>query len=131
MRKFTVVSEVVEYESMDELTQEDVALLEMAFEAMQNAYAPYSRFKVGAAVALDNGETVIGNNQENVAYPSGLCAERVAMFAASAQHPEARITTVAVVATSQEYSTEEPIYEAQLEEIKFNEDGALLKNQHK
>jgi len=60
--------------SLDELSDTEKKLLEAAKEAAENAYAPYSRFKVGAAVLLDNGEVVKGSNQENAAYPSGLCA---------------------------------------------------------
>src|SRR5690606_5030333 len=64
------------------------------------AYSPYSRFRVGAALALDNGEVVIGSNQENAAYPSGLCAERVAVFHAGAVYPEAKIVQLAISAAS-------------------------------
>lgn len=81
-----------------ELNPEDKALFEMAMEAMRNAYAPYSNFKVGAAVVLANGKTVIGSNQENIAYPSGLCAERVALFSAGAMFPGVAVNTIVVVA---------------------------------
>ena len=69
---------------MEELPEMDAELMRRAHEAARNAYAPYSKFHVGAAVRLANGEIVVGNNVENAAYPSGLCAERVAMFAAKA-----------------------------------------------
>ncbi len=81
-----------------ELNPEDKVLFEKAIEAMRNAYAPYSKFKVGAAVALANGQTVIGSNQENIAYPSGLCAERVALFSAGAIYPGVAVKTIVVVA---------------------------------
>lgn len=82
--------------AFDELSAEDRQLTDAAIAAMQNAYSPYSHFKVGAAVRLSDGSIVTGSNQENAAYPSGLCAERTAMFAASAQHPELGIRSLAV-----------------------------------
>ena len=82
--------------TFDELSGEDRQLVEAAVGAMRNAYSPYSNFKVGAAVRPSDGSIVIGSNQENGAYPSGLCAERTAMFAASAQHPELDIRSLAV-----------------------------------
>lgn len=84
--------------TLDELSDTEKKLLEAAKEAAETAYAPYSRFQVGAAVLLDNGEVVKGSNQENAAYPSGLCAERVAMFYANATWPKAAITHLAVAA---------------------------------
>ena len=80
----------------DELSAEDRQLTDAAIAAMQNAYSPYSHFKVGAAVRLSDGSIVTGSNKENAAYPSGLCAERTAMFAASAQHPELAMRSLAV-----------------------------------
>lgn len=82
--------------AFDELSAEDRQLTDAAIAAMQNAYSPYSHFKVGAAVRLSDGSIVTGSNQENSAYPSGLCAERTAMFAASAQHPELAMRSLAV-----------------------------------
>ena len=82
--------------AFDELSGEDRQLVEAAVGAMRNAYSPYSNFKVGAAVRLSDGSIVIGSHQENAAYPSGLCAERTAMFAASAQHPDLAIRSLAV-----------------------------------
>ena len=75
---------------------EDRDLLNEARKAVKKAYAPYSEFKVGAALILDNGITVTGNNQENAAYPSGLCAERTAVFYASSQYPNAKIKSIAI-----------------------------------
>ena len=85
-------------QSVDELATEEQQLFKLATEAMGNAYAPYSRFKVGCALLLANGEIVKGNNQENMAYPSGLCAERVALFSASANHPGVPVKILVVVA---------------------------------
>lgn len=73
------------YDCLDELAPQDAELMRRAHEATKNSYAPYSKFYVGAAVRLANGVVVTGSNVENAAYPSGLCAERVAMFAAMAQ----------------------------------------------
>ena len=88
----------VEYDSLDEMTPEDRALVEEAAEARKGSYSPYSRFSVGAALRLADGTVVRGANQENVAYPSGLCAERTAMFAASANYPDVPFDTLAVIA---------------------------------
>lgn len=79
-----------EFASIDDLAAPDRALMQAAIGATANAYAPYSHFHVGAALRLADGSVVIGANQENAAYPSGLCAERTAIFAASAQRPEMR-----------------------------------------
>ena len=85
-----------EYSSADELIPEDRELVSAAIEAMSGAYAPYSHFHVGAAVRLSNGQIVRGANQENAAFPSGLCAERTAMFAAGARYPDKDMLSIAV-----------------------------------
>lgn len=84
--------------TLDELPEERRKLVDAALEATQRSYAPYSHFYVGAAVMLDNGVIVTGNNQENVAFPSGLCAERTALFYANAQYPEVPVKALAIVA---------------------------------
>ena len=76
-----------EYASMAEMEEADRTLLERAVEATEGSYAPYSKYNVGAAVLLSDGTVVTGANQENAAFPSGLCAERTALFAAHAQYP--------------------------------------------
>ncbi len=86
--------------SKSELSPDDLALFEKAISAMDTAYAPYSKFQVGCAIQLENGVVVTGSNQENIAYPSGLCAERVAIFAASSQYPRVKILTLAVATTT-------------------------------
>lgn len=86
----TVVVSYQEYTGVSALPDADRELMERAIRAAAGAYAPYSRFHVGAALRLADGTVVCGNNQENAAYPSGLCAERTAVFAASAQYPERR-----------------------------------------
>lgn len=80
-----------------ELDQHHVKLVEAARSALQNAYAPYSHFRVGAALLLEDGAIVTGNNQENVAYPSGMCAERVALYYAGASHPGQKVLAMALV----------------------------------
>ena len=87
-----------EYASAGEMSAEDHALCQAAVEALEGSYAPYSHFHVGAAVRLSDGTVVKGANQENAAYPSGLCAERTAMFAAGAQYPGLGMDCIAVVA---------------------------------
>ena len=87
-----------EYDSLSELETEDMAVAQAAIEAMNNAYAPYSQFHVGAAVMFEDGDIVKGSNQENAAFPSGLCAERTALFYASASRPDKAMSAIAVVA---------------------------------
>ncbi|MBP5536228.1 MAG: cytidine deaminase [Bacteroidales bacterium] len=82
----------------NDLGTSDMELLSRARESIGSAHAPYSHFRVGAAVRLASGEIVTGSNQENIAYPSGLCAERTALFAASAQHPGQAVTALAIIA---------------------------------
>ena len=97
MEKKTLTIPYEEYASFAELPEADRALLEAAVDALKGSYAPYSRFNVGAAVRLADGTVMKGANQENAAYPSGLCAERTAMFAASAQHPGVAFESIALV----------------------------------
>jgi cytidine deaminase len=89
---------VFEYQNIEELAENDRILLTKARNITVSAYAPYSNFHVGAAVLLSNGEIITGNNQENSAYPSGLCAERVALFYANANFPDSEVVTIAVSA---------------------------------
>ena len=97
--KMAVTCEVALIKSQD-LSKGEGELLRKAHEAALNAYAPYSGFHVGAAVRLKSGMIVIGNNQENIAYPSGLCGERVALFTAGAQFPKEEIESIAIVTPS-------------------------------
>ncbi|MDR0431540.1 MAG: cytidine deaminase [Tannerellaceae bacterium] len=85
---------------VDGMPDEYRKLAKAAQEATRNAYAPYSNFNVGSAVLLDNGEIISGNNQENAAYPSGLCAERVALFAANSQYPDSKVLAIAIAAVA-------------------------------
>jgi cytidine deaminase len=93
--------ETIEYTKVDHIKEEDLALLQAATSAMESAYAPYSNFHVGAALQLDDGQIVAGSNQENAAYPSGLCAERVAIFSAHSQYPDKKISKILVMARNQ------------------------------
>lgn len=88
----------VECLGYDELSPEQAGLAALAREATERSYAPYSHFRVGAAIALDNGEVITGANQENVAYPSGTCAERSACFYAHARYPQAHFKAIAIAA---------------------------------
>lgn len=89
---------ILEERTLGELTERENELRRAALEAAGRAYAPYSRFRVGAAALLADGRIVAGSNQENAAYPSGLCAERVALFYAGAQYPEVPVRMLAIVA---------------------------------
>ena len=98
-----------EYESLDQLELRDRELAQAAIEATKGSYAPYSNFNVGAAVRLDNGQIVKGSNQENAAYPSGICAERTAMFYASATYPESIMTGIAITASQEGVLCDNPV----------------------
>lgn len=94
----------------EELSEPEQLLVEAAIEATKRSYNPYSHFSVGAALLLENGKTVIGCNQENAAFPAGLCAERTAIFAAGAQYPDVPVTMLAIAArNSKGELTDEPI----------------------
>lgn len=93
----------------DELTEEEHQLTEAARKATRRSYAPYSHFSVGAAARLANGIVVTGTNQENIAYPSGLCAERTTLFYANSQYPDQPVTALAIAARSEACLTERPV----------------------
>lgn len=109
MIKKTLGIQVYEVDDFLELSQKEQELISLAREMTKKAYAPYSEFYVGAAVLLENDEIITGSNQENGAYPSGLCAERVAVFAASAMFPGVPMKTIAVSATSTRMNLHEPV----------------------
>ena len=108
MQKKKISFELSEFQSPQELEKGLQQLLQAAEESRADAYAPYSNFKVGAAVLLENGEVVIGNNQENASYPSGLCAERVAVFQAGARFPGILIKAIAISAGSVKFPVNKP-----------------------
>ncbi|MBT3622290.1 MAG: cytidine deaminase [Flavobacteriales bacterium] len=94
---------------LSELSEKEQQLVDNAKSALKTAYAPYSGFLVGASVLLENGEIINGSNQENVAYPSGLCAERVALFYAGAKHPDVKVKTIAVSVLSKNFEVTDVI----------------------
>ena len=99
---------IKKYPDIISLAPSDKAVLEKAVESREHAYAPYSHFKVGAAVLLEDGTVVEANNQENAVYPTGLCAERVAIFSAHANHPDKKIVLVAISCRSEHKPTLNP-----------------------
>lgn len=109
MKEISIQTKIKVFNSLEELPQDIQELMNLAVEIRKKAYAPYSHFRVGAAILLDNGQTVVGSNQENAAYPSGLCAERVAIFHAGAVFPEAKIVKLAITAASDHNPTLSPI----------------------
>ncbi|MBQ4917978.1 MAG: cytidine deaminase [Muribaculaceae bacterium] len=104
-----IVTTKIEVYSYDELNETDRNLVEQAKKATETSYAPYSKFNVGAAVLLENGETISGSNQENAAFPSGTCAERTTIFYASARFPGVRFCKLAIAAFTDGEFIEEPI----------------------
>jgi cytidine deaminase len=94
---------------LSELSEQEQQLVANAKSALKTAYAPYSGFLVGASVLLENGEIINGSNQENVAYPSGLCAERVALFYAGAKYPDVRVKTIAVSVLSKNFEVKDVV----------------------
>lgn len=99
----------IEVRHYDELTEEDRRLTDAACEATKRSYAPYSRFAVGAAALLENGIVITGTNQENAAYPSGLCAERTTLFYANSQYPDQAVRTLAIAARTEDSFLDTPI----------------------
>jgi len=110
MREYKISVKYFEYDSPAELASDYQVLVEKAKEATKDAYAPYSKFRVGAAVLLENGEIIVGTNQENAAYPSGLCAERVAMFYANSKYPNQPVKAIAVTSYYNGKFNETPVY---------------------
>lgn len=107
--KLSILTEFDVYNSAKDLDKNDATLLSAAQKMVKTAYAPYSEFHVGAAILLDNGEIITGNNQENAAYPSGLCAERVAIYYAGAHYPKASIKAIAITVKSKNTVVNEPL----------------------
>jgi cytidine deaminase len=109
MKQITITTLFTVYDSIPDLEIDIQNLMKEAIVVRKKAYAPYSKFKVGTALLLDNGSIILGSNQENAAYPSGLCAERVAIFQAGAIYPDAKILKMAITAASDDNPTTEPI----------------------
>lgn len=109
MKKIQLTTSITVFESIDELSSQVQELMADAFKIRKTAYAPYSNFQVGTAFLLENGEIVTGNNQENAAYPSGMCAERVAIWKASSEYPNVKILKIAITASSENNPVTEPV----------------------
>lgn len=109
MKELKIETTLYVYDTLSELDKDVQDLMFQAIQAREKAYAPYSKFSVGAAILLDNGEVITGSNQENASYPSGLCAERTAIYYAGAKYPNAKMLTMAVTAASQVNKTIAPI----------------------
>ncbi|GAL68949.1 cytidine deaminase [Jejuia pallidilutea] len=109
MKALKIETTLFVFENENELPEDVSKLIDLAKKARLKAYAPYSNFAVGAAILLDNNEVVTGSNQENASYPSGLCAERTAIYYAGAKYPDAKILKIAIVAGSLKFETSQPI----------------------
>jgi len=109
MNKLNVTINYESYISKEDLEACDKILCEQAEKALESSYSPYSNFKVGTAVRLSNGQIVLGSNQENVAYPSGLCAERVALFTIGAAYPAAVVESMAITAHTDNFKIMNPV----------------------
>jgi cytidine deaminase len=109
MKEIKLNTSFIIFDDINEVPKNDKALFLAANEARDNAYAPYSQFQVGAALLLENGKIVKGNNQENAAYPSGMCAERVAIWNASSQFPKIKILKIVITAKSVTKMVDKPV----------------------
>ncbi|MDR3184272.1 MAG: cytidine deaminase [Prevotellaceae bacterium] len=110
MKERKIEITVYEAERPEELAPADTTLLREAANATKNAYTPYSKFNVGAALLLSNGEIICGSNQENAAFPSGLCAERVVLFYAGSRYPDAAIRAIAISSATGGKENPHPVY---------------------
>lgn len=109
MKKIEIKTSAILFSNISELSSEDKMLMDKAVEARGKAYAPYSKFSVGAALLLENNEVILGNNQENAAYPSGMCAERVAIWKAGSDYPNVKILKLAISASSTISKVDKPV----------------------
>ncbi|MBN4057865.1 cytidine deaminase [Olleya sp. AH-315-K02] len=109
MKEVKIESTLYVFNSIEEVPEDVQSLMKQAAGARKKAYAPYSKFNVGAALLLENGEVITGNNQENASYPSGLCAERTAIYYAGAKYPNIKILKMAITAGSKKTKTVTPI----------------------
>lgn len=109
MKEISITTKFSSFDTLQDLPNEIQELMGQAVNVRIKAYAPYSKFRVGAALLLDNGKVILGSNQENAAYPSGLCAERVAVFQSGTLYPDAKILRMAITAASDTNRTSSPI----------------------
>ncbi|MFD2518182.1 cytidine deaminase [Salinimicrobium flavum] len=108
MKKITISADLDIFDGVEELPNEVQVLMEKAVEARERSYSPYSKFRVGAAIELGNGEVVTGSNQENASYPAGLCAERTAIFYAGAKYPGVKMQKLVLTARSLNHTVDTP-----------------------
>lgn len=109
MKKIDVVASATVYDDVSELPSNVQVLMNKAIEARKNAYAPYSKFSVGAALLLENNQIILGNNQESAAYPSGMCAERVAIWKAGSDFPGVKVKQLVITASSSISKVDRPV----------------------
>ena len=109
MKEIKLISTYIQYDDLSELEIKDKQLMDIAIASRKKAYAPYSNFSVGSAILLDNNEVITGNNQENAAYPSGMCAERVAIYSAGSRFPNAIIKKIVITASSSQKKVTQPV----------------------
>ncbi len=109
MKKVTLQQTYLSYAKLSDLPKSDQKLLKLARKSLKNSYSPYSNFKVGAALLLENGELVGGSNQENASYPLCLCAERVALAAADSMYNGVPVVAIAVTAKSASVKIKSPV----------------------
>lgn len=109
MKEIKINTSAIIFDDISELSPEDKMLMYKAIEAKKSSYAPYSEFNVGAAILLENGEVILGSNQENAAYPSGMCAERVAVWKASTEYSDIKIKKIAITASSPNMKVDKPV----------------------
>lgn len=109
MKKINIEASGILYDDISELSEEDRNLMNAAIEATKNSYSPYSNFKVGAALLMEDDTIITGSNQENAAYPSGMCAERVAIWKAGATFPGKKVKKIAITANSPKLTVDKPV----------------------
>jgi len=109
MKKLKITTPITVYDTVKELPKEVQGLMNEAVKIRKTAYAPYSKFHVGTAFLLENGEIITGNNQENAAYPSGMCAERVAVWQATSRFPNVKIKIIVITASSKQNPVTKPV----------------------
>ena len=109
MKKVEITTQITVFDTVDELPNPAKLLMNKAFDAKKTAYAPYSKFSVGAALLMEDDTIITGNNQENAAYPSGMCAERVAIWKASSSFPNKKVKKIAIAAISSNKKLDRPV----------------------
>ena len=109
MKKINLGTSALLFEDINQLSDDDQTLMKFAIKATKGAYAPYSKFSVGAALLMEDDTIITGNNQENAAYPSGMCAERVAIWKASSSFPNKKVKKIAIAAISSNKKLDRPV----------------------